>query len=345
LESELTLEEQKPTLDTEGASTLDPLDRIERMLAAESGSDEQPDSQEDGTAEDKAVTDDGAPDDDQQPQLSTSDLAKLLGLEDDALDLDEDGSVKIKTKIDGKEVAPKLADLVKSYQVQGHADNRAREVAKQEEALRAREQEAEQQFSERLKYAENLTNIAAQQLLAEFQSIDWKTLEQTDPGTAALWRQKFQERHAQLQGVHNNIQQEKAQADQKSQAEKHAALAKEAARLPELIPEWKDAAVAAKERAELREWAIKAGYEPEEVDSISKAHHVAVLRKAMLADKLKATQPAIENKVRAAPKLVKPGQPAANAQEQSLRNLKLSVQKSGGKNGAVEQYLLATGRV
>jgi hypothetical protein len=340
LESEL--EETNATLD-EGASNLDPVERLERLLAA--GDEPQDESQGSQTAESKVEPDGGGEEQADEPQITTSDLAKYLGIDEAALDLDEDGTVKLRTKVDGQEGAAKLADLLKSYQLEGHVNKRSMELAEREKAMQAKAQEVEQQFSERLKYAENLTNIAAQQLLAEFQSIDWKTLEQTDPGTAALWRQKFQERHAQLQGVHNNIQQEKAQADQKSQAEKHAALAKEAARLPELIPEWKDAAVAAKERAELREWAIKAGYEPEEVDSISKAHHVAVLRKAMLADKLKATQPAIENKVRAAPKLVKPGQPAANAQEQSLRNLKLSVQKSGGKSGAVEQYLLATGRV
>jgi hypothetical protein len=160
-----------------------------------------------------------------------------------------------------------------------------------------------------------------------------------------LWKQKFQERQAQLRGVYENIQREKANAKQKTDAETHESLRKEAERLPELIPEWKDAQVAAKERSEIREWAIKAGYEPSEIDSISKAHHVAMLRKAMLADRISAQKPAIENKVRAAPKLVKPGQAPQNTQEQSVRNLKQAVQKSGGKSNAVEAYLLATGRV
>lgn len=335
-------EETNATPGNEGASNLDPLDRLERMLAAEDGPSEP---EEGKTAENEVEPDGGGEEQADEPQITTSDLAKFLGIDETVLDLDEDGTVKLKTKVDGQEGAAKLADLLKSYQLEGHVNKRSMELAEREKQMQAKAQEAEQKFSERLQYAENLTNIAGQQLLAEFQSIDWKTLEQTDPGTAALWRQKFQERHAQLQGVHHNIQQEKARSQEKSQAEMQEALAKEAARLPELIPEWKDASVAAKERAELREWAVKAGYEPAEVDSISKAHHVAVLRKAMLADKLKATQPAIENKVRTAPKLVKPGQAQQNSQEQNLRNLKTKVQKSGGKGNSVAEYLMATGKV
>jgi hypothetical protein len=160
-----------------------------------------------------------------------------------------------------------------------------------------------------------------------------------------LLRQKFQERQAQLRGVYHNIQQENAQAESKSQAATQEALQREAARLPELIPEWKDASVAQKERADIRDWAIKAGYEASEIDSINKASVVAALRKAMLFDKLQSSKPEIENKVRLAPKLVKPGQAVQNSKEGEARNLKTAIRKTGGKFGTVEDYLIATGKV
>jgi hypothetical protein len=328
--------EQNPTPEAGGASTLDPLDRIERMLAAESGSDEV-----------KPADDVKQPEGDGQqspePQLTTSDLAKYLGIEESALDLEEDGTVKLKTKVDGVEGAAKLQDLLKSYQLQEHVDRKSREASEREKALDKRAQEAEEQFKQRIQYAERLNGIASQQLLHEFQSIDWKALEQQDPGTAALYRQKFQERHAQLQQVDYAIKQEKAQADQKSQGEREESLRKEAERLSVLIPEWKDAAVANKEKAEILAWAQKAGYEPEEMEILtSKARNIQLLRKAMLSDRLASSKPEIENKVRTAPKLVKPGQPEANTQANSLRSLKDTVKKSGGKRG-VEDYLLARG--
>jgi len=331
--------EQNPTPETGDASTLDPLTRIERMLSAESGSGEEKPAQDD-------VATDGDGQKSAEPQLTTSDLAKYLGLEDGSLDLEEDGSVKFKTKVDGVEGAAKLQDLLKSYQLQEHVDKKSREAAEREKALQARTTEVEEQFKQRIQYAERLNGIAAQQLMHEFQSIDWRALEAQDPGTAALYRQKFQERHGQLQQVDHAIRQEKYQADQKSQQAKEESLKKEAGRLTTLIPEWKDEAVANKEKSEILVWAQKAGYEPEELETYtSKATSIRLLRTAMLASRLQASKPEIENKVRTAPKLVKPGQPESDAKEQSLKNLRTAVKKSGGKSDAVEAWLLATGKV
>jgi hypothetical protein len=341
---ESKLEESNATPLDGDASTLAPLDRIERMLSAEDGPVETPELEGDGTAE-NVEPDDGGVEKANEPQITTSDLAKYLGVDEAALDLDEDGTVKFKTKIDGSDGTAKLSDFLKSYQLEGHVNKRNMEIAEKEKAILSRQQEVERQFSEKLQYAEGLANIAANQLLAEYQSINWPSLEQQDPGQAALLRQKFQERQAELRGVVHNIEQNKANQHQKSVHERQQMLAQQAEKLPQVIPEWKDQAVATKERSEIREWALKQGFQAQEVDSVAMAAHVAVMRKAMLYDKLQSTKPAIENKVRLAPKLVKPGQPAQNSQEMELRNLKHAVKKSGGKNGSLAAYLIATGKV
>lgn len=336
-------EQQNPTPDAGGASTLDPLDRIEQMLRAEGGSDQADKSQGESDSA-QEVDPDGDGQQSQEPQLSTSDLAKLLKLDDGALDLDEEGNAVFKTKIDGKEGTAKLQDLLKSYQLQEHVDRKSREAAEREKALKQREDEVQQNFQQRLQYAENLTQIAANQLLAEFQSINWNALEAENPGHAALLRQKFQERQAQLRGVYQNIEHEKVQAKHKSDAELQQQLQREAQRLPELIPEWKDAQIATKEKAEIAEWATKAGFDQADMQSMtSKAHLVALLRKAMLADRLQASRPEIENKVRQAPKLVKPGQAQVDSKEAKLQSLKTAVRKSGGKGGTAEAWLIARG--
>lgn len=333
-----------PTPEDGGASTLD---RLERYLAADDTPDQpkpEATSAEPAASESVETDGDGA-EQAAEPQVTTSDLAKYLGIDEAALDLDEDGTVKLKTKVDGVEGAAKLADLLKSYQLQEHVDRKAREAAEREKALHARAQEVEQHVSQRLQYAEGLTNIAAQELLREYQSIDWNSLEQSDPGHAALLKQKFQERQAQLRGVLHNIEAHRAQMQQRGSQERQQVLAREAERLPTLIPEWKDHAVANKERQEIRDWAVKAGFEPQEIDGFSLAHHVAVMRKAMMFDKLQQSKPAIENKVRLAPKLVKPGQsPNDQGPGQKLRNIRQTIQKSGGKRG-IEDYLLQSGKV
>lgn len=343
------MEEQKPTLGSEGASTLD---RLTAYLSAEKPPEQQTQSpMPDGNAGDEIAdvttveTDDGAPEGEQQPQLTTSDLAKILGQSEDALDVDDDGNVMFKLKIDGKEVAPKLADILKSYQVQGHADNKAREVAEREKALQTKAQEVEQQFKQRLEYAEGLTNIAATQLMEDYKSINWQALEAENPGHAALLRQKFQDKQAQLRGVYQNIEQNRRQMMAKAQEQLQAHVAKEAERLVELIPEWKDAQVANKERAEIREWGLKQGFKAEEMDAVFNASIVKVLRQAMKHDQLQQKKPEIENKVRKALTIAKPGQPAQNGQAQKVLNAKQAVIKSGGKKGTLAAYLIASGKV
>lgn len=334
--------EQNPTPTEGGASTLD---RLERYLAAQDAPDQpnQDESPDAGASNDVKPDGDGQQSD--EPQVTTSDLAKFLGIDETAIDLDEDGTVKLKTKVDGVEGAAKLQDLLKSYQLQEHVDKKSREAAEREKALQTRQQEVEQQFSQRLQYAENLANIAASQLEQEFRSVDWKSLEQTDPGQAALMRQKFQERHNELRGVLFNIEQNKAQQEQQQAQARHQMLAQESQKLSQVIPEWKDAAVAGKEQGEIREWALKQGISAQDLDMVAQASHVAVMRKAMLYDKLQQSKASIENKVRKAPVLVKPGQAVQNSKEMELRNLKQAVKKSGGKADAVEAYLLATGKV
>lgn len=347
------MEETNATPSPEGGAST--LDRLERYLSAQDAPEPPKQAQTAEVEQNEPVVSaeqetlgvepegDGE-EQDAGPQITTSDLAKMLGVEESVLDLDEDGTVKLKTRVDGKEGAAKLAEMLKSYQLEGHVNKKSMELSEREKALQARAQAAEQQFAQRLQYAEGLTNVAAQELMREFQSIDWNALEQHDAGQAALLRQKFQERQAQLRGVLHNIEQNKSHMQQQFMAHSQEQLMQEAQRLPSLIPEWKDEQTANKERAEIRDWAIKAGFQPQEVDTITRADLVAVLRKAMLHDKLQQSKPEIEKKVRLAPKLVKPGQPSSNSQSDKLQSIRQSIKKSGGKHGIAE-YLLASGKV
>ncbi len=341
------MDEQNPTAGDSGASTLD---RIQAYLSGpepESQTTEPaPEPQEAAPTEPEATVepaDDGQQSD--EPQLSTSDLAKYLGLDENALDLDEDGSLKIKTKVDGKEGTAKLQDLIKSYQLQEHVDRKSREAAERERAIQARAAEVEQVAQARLQQVQQLASVASNELMREYQSINWEALRQADPGQYAALKADFQDRTAKLQNVFATVQQQGAQREAQISHVKQQMLAQETEKLPELIPEWKDREVAAKESRELMDWGLKIGYTADAIKRLneSTALDVATFRKAMLYDKLQGQKSEVENKVRTAPKLVKPGQPATDTKAQKLQNLKTSIQKSGGKRGIAE-YLIATGR-
>ena len=342
---------ENPTPGNEGASIEA---RLEKFLSAEESPPEQPKEapkaqaeQAPEPAEDKApeVPENGAQEKSDQPQLTTAQLAEILGIEENQLDIGDDGKVQLKTKIDGKEGTAKLAEALKTYQLQGHAENRARAVAEQEKALQSRMQQVEQAIKARVDQVEQLANVAGAELMREYQSIDWNSLRQVDPGQYAALQQDFANRKAQIQNVFQNVHQQRAAQVQQFEVQKAQYLAEEMQKLPTFIPEWKDEAVRAKESKELQEWALKKGFTQEQLRSLneSSALHVAIVRNAMMFDKLQTDKAAVENKVRQAPKIVKPGAPQGDAKETRLRDLQQTVKRTGGKGGSLEQLLIARG--
>jgi len=95
-------------------------------------------------------------------------------------------------------------------------------------------------------------------------------------------------------------------------------LQEEVQRLPEVIPEWRNEDVASKEREELREYLINSGVAEEELQSLVRANHIKVLRKAMLYDRGQSrVKRATKNGRRS--KTVKPGSSQGQTKPSSRR--------------------------
>ena len=229
--------------------------------------------------------------------LTTADLAQYFGVEEDALDVDEDGSVVVRTKVDGKEGKAKLADVLKSYQVQGHLDNKSREVKQREQQLEQQLTQAQEQTKQRLDQLDNGIGVAQQQLMQDAQRIDWNALRQEDPAEFAAKAAEFQQRRDALTQQFQYIQAQRQQALSAEQA-------KEVQRLPSVIPEWTDQNVASKEKAEVSAYMQETGINPAIANY---ADGIAVMRKAMLYDRLQKSKPEVQKLVRNAPKVSRPG--------------------------------------
>ena len=332
--------QEKPT-PSEDASIQE---RLESYLSAEDGDQPQPTPAEEAAAETPVETEDDVPEQSDEPQLTTTDLAKVLGIDEDMLDSDEEGQLFIKTKIDGQEGRAKFEDFLKAYQTQGHIDNKAREVAEQQRQAQEAFAQQQQAIHQRMQYAEDVANLAMQALVQESQAIDWAALARDDPAEYVAKQHEFGARKAQIDQSFHAINQHREEASRNAVAQHQQYLAQQAQRLPELIPEWKNSDVARKEMTELKEWGVKSGLTAEEVATVANSVHVAIMRKAMLFDRMQQTKADVEKKVRIAPKLVKAGQPANETRgEKTVRDLKTAIKKSGGNQGVVD-YLLATGK-
>lgn len=346
---------ENPTGDA-GASTLG---RIEQYLAASEGETTQPQQAQpeppkediDPPAEEtpEAVAEEPAGDDSEsseEPQISLSDVAKYLGVDESALDVSEDGAILVKTKIDGKEGAAKFDELLKSYQVQGHADAKAREAAEQAKALQERVSQFEEYAKTEAQKFAQLANVAQQELMRDAAAINWDEMARNDPAGYVQKQHEFQQRQARVQQMIQQAQQTQTHWQQVTQQRQDAALKAEYARMVQLIPEWGDDKARAAGTAEMGEWLTKQGVNPQWMGNLTDAAVVKLLRSAMLAEKSSDQKSLAEKKVRTAPKLVKPGQsqdPKQRAQS-AIRDLKQTIQKSGGRTGIAE-YLMATGKV
>lgn len=262
----------------------------------------------------------------------------------EALDMPLDdflAKIKGKVKVNGVEQDVTLKELRDGYQMEADYRRKTSELAEQRKAFEAEREriasEATRQFTE----AQALTGMLEQQLMADYQAVDWSTLRATDPAEFAAKKQEFNERHAQIQGIKQNVhfelQQQSAEMSKKQTEQVQKMLAEESQRLADAVPEFKDPAKAKAVKAELKDFLRTFGYDDAEIGSIFDHRQVLIIRDAMEYRKLKSKGVEVKNKVATAPKLQKPGTTTKSAGEDArIRDAKTRLRKSGSVEDAAE---------
>jgi len=257
-------------------------DAIADILATDDGDTQdgeaqQPEAQAEGTetkeavqAEDTVEETDESEDSDQQEEQPQERLPE-----------------SIKVKVNGEEVEVTLDELARGYSRQSDYSRKTQQLAEERKAFQA---EAEAIRQERAQYA-TLLGALQQQLQSQQQldqQPDWDRLYDEDPIQATKlerqWRKAQEERHAKLAAIQAEQQRLGQAFEQQTTEQMKALLIQQAQRLPEIIPEWKDEKVAAEGKKQLRGWLADQGLSEVEINSLTKAEHVAILRKAMLYD-------------------------------------------------------------
>lgn len=257
-------------------------DAIADILATDDGDiqdgeAQQPEAQAEGTETEEAVQSedtveetDESEDSDQQEEQPQERLPE-----------------SIKVKVNGEEVEVTLDELARGYSRQSDYSRKTQQLAEERKAFQA---EAEAIRQERAQYA-TLLGALQQQLQSQQQldqQPDWDRLYDEDPIQATKlerqWRKAQEERQAKLAAIQAEQQRLGQAFEQQTTEQMKALLIQQAQRLPEIIPEWKDEKVAAEGKKQLRGWLADQGLSDVEINSLTKAEHVAILRKAMLYD-------------------------------------------------------------
>jgi hypothetical protein len=213
----------------------------------------------------------------------------------------------VTVKVDGKTSQVPLKEVLKSYQLEQHVQQKSIAVSEAQKAWEAEQTQAKQALTQNLQTAQNLNQLARQQLLAEFKDVDWNRLRLENPLEWSVRNQDFQQKANALDAQLSQIQQfQQAQAQQVQQAQA-AQLPKERDRMLEARPEWRDDKQFSAARSEISAYAQKLGFNPAELGSIFDHRYMLVLHDAARYAALQANAPQAVKRVRAAPQQANPG--------------------------------------
>lgn len=212
-------------------------------------------------------------------------LAAHLGLPEDSLEYDADGQVVFNATINGEKQQVKIQDLVKSYQLEGHINQKSMKLENDHREFVATRDKAYVELANRLNVATEMVKIAENAILAEFQSIDWDTLRATDPGEWSALRQHYAERanslanvKQQVAGQQQGLTQEQLQAQT---LEKQNFINGEIQKMIIDNPGWTDQKVMEKEVGELGKFMLDSyGFKPEEVAGVMDARLMRLMKDA-----------------------------------------------------------------
>lgn len=258
-------------------------------------------------------------------------LAEATGLElDDFLN-----SINVNTKVNGSESSVTLAQLVKGHQLESSFTAKNQAWLEEKEATNKRLEAERSKLTNHFQLATTAFNLAQQELMSDFQGINWNQLQQENPSEWAAKRQQFGERQAKLNQAKDQSAQQIQLAVQQQEAERAEAtdqqLQQEHKTLLEKVPTWNDEKVRAKEAAEIAEYLDSIGFAADEISSL-KDHKLIILARAALGQQGPSKKKlALAKKViKSTPKLVKPGsQRPSNGATTSAQKATAKANKTG----------------
>jgi len=277
-------------------------------------------------------------------ELEPAQVARLLGLEEDAIDVDDDGGIQIHTRIDGKPATVSLQDLRHSYQLAQTHEERLRQLGRERKVFEEQSQTVlaglmnqHQAFTQGVKTLE-------EEYAKDFQSVDWTTLRAEDPTEYNAKRLDYDDRRKRIEEykaqAFNQVQQlQQHHASQLQRKQSEGAKALEEAfggDLYKSAPKWDEA-----ERKRLGEWIMEQGFPAQDIAGVGVWQVFKWARDSMLREQeLKQAKETVR-KVTKMPKVVKPGASKSpdHTKKAQVKELKGRQRKSGGDLRSTEKLI------
>jgi len=219
---------------------------------------------------------------------------ELVDEEDLEYDDEEDGEEETEVEeveeqpvyrvtVDGEEIEVTQDELINGYSRQQDYTRKTQELANQRKTIEEQSKELAQRDAI---YAQLLPKMEAQLQGELVNEPDWDSLYNDDPIAFVREKQLWDEKKEKLKAA----QAEQQRLQQESYAQQQQLIAQQVQegqqKLLEIIPEWKNAEVASKEKLAIRDYGINVlGYSPQEMDAIYDYRALLGLRNAWLNSK------------------------------------------------------------
>ena len=262
----------------------------------------------------QAAADHGSPDG-EDSSADGVDLTSITELADQTgLSLDRLMDLSVPARVDGKDAKATIRELIKSFQLDGHLTNKLQTHASEVAAWKTQQAQQQQEYQQNLQRMDAGLQVAQRMLQGEFAQVNWEQLQQSDPAQFAQVHLSFQQRQAQLDHVAQMLGKER-QTQQAKQAEEHKSWLQEQKQLLEAkLPEWADEKTRKAAISEMVDVVGKVyGITADDIGKLTDHRDILVLNDALKWQKLQQSKTTVLNKVRTAPKLLKPG--SAQSQE------------------------------
>lgn len=237
----------------------------------------------------------------------------------------EPAPAKYTVKVDGKEVAVTLEELTRDYSGQAYIQKGMQEAA---EARKASAELLQTLQTQQAEFLAVVQQVQQQGFKAPPKAPDY-AMAQTDPIGFLQAKAAYDMEMSEYQAQQQQIGQLTAKQQEMQSRAMSEYLAEQAKILQAEIPELADAQKAGEFQTKLRKTGAEYGFNDTELDGITDARHVKVLRDAMKWRELQAGKASLAPKLKAAPRSVTPGSKRAEPAELAAKRQLEKARKSG----------------
>jgi len=246
----------------------------------------------------------------EEVELDADQLARLLGLESNNLIVDNNGKVKIKTKVNGQDSESTLQDLVRAYQTDAYLSNKGREVAKLEEQ---RKQELAEFMNRAETHAQQqaaLLNVLKETYLQRTSEAELKILRESDPAEYAARKEEIRDKEIKLSNIASeatrNYEEAHRRYNEEQEKHKQTFLVEQYHVLEKSIPNFKTSL------EPIKSHAMELGFSEKELNHVYDSRIVQALYESM--QYRKGLSGAKTKLSKTLPKVLKPGARRDNSQ-------------------------------